>query len=154
MKKYVLVSSIAITILAAVFFGCAKQNPVQQYFSRQGYSFPVELVQPEATAPTATESDSGNYLNSGNDFVKSHADLAFWKKLMPEAEGFRVFAPYVTPAADSGTYEYAVNVSAFGTGELPSSNAIYVQGGEVWRWDNIAQFKPEDSTWTFAGWLN
>ena len=153
MKKYVLISSIVILFLAVVFFGCAKQNPVQQYFSNQGYSYPVDLVQSEVTA-SAAQSDSGNYLNSGNNFIKSRTDLAFWKKLMPEAEGFRVFAPYVTPAADSGTYEYAVNVSAFGTGELPASNAIYVQGGEVWRWDNIAQFKPEDSTWVFAGWLN
>ena len=153
MKKNVFVSAFAILFLLVVFFGCAKQGPVQQYFSNQGYTFPVDVVKPEVTAP-ALESDSGNYLNSGNDFIKAHTDLAFWKKLMPEAEGFRVFAPYVTPAADSGTYEYAINVSAFGTGELPSSNAIYVQGGEIWRWDNIAQFKPEDSTWAFAGWLN
>jgi len=153
MKKNIVVFSVAILFLVIAFCGCAKQTPVQQYFSNQGYTFPVDFVKPEITAP-ATESDSGNYLNSGNEFIKDHTELAFWKKLMPEAEGFRVFAPYVTPAADSGTYEYAINVSAFGTGQLPSSNAIYVEGGEVWRWDNIARFTPDDSSWVFTGWQN
>ena len=158
-------------IFATVLLGFAQQeSPVQKYFQKRGFIFPVHLsidkpLKPKLVTPGVgeVETDSAEHqklYDDGRSFLKEKASLQFFRQIAAKADAFVISDPFLyRESYENANMQLAVWVYAYGlnrdrSAEITIPHNIYtVDDEEIYVLKNILLLKKSDGEWKPNGFV-